>query len=101
MREIETALKALRDARAEQVKTMNLFNIRCEQFVKDCQEYMKITSEGLLRFGDTQQGVFIESSGKVTWRGNVTVTILENYEKCLLDQIRKTTEAINIMNKRY
>ncbi len=101
MREIETALKALRDARAEQVKTMNLFNTRCEQFVKDCQEFMKITSEELLRIGDTRQGVFIDSSGKATWYGIITAAIIEGYEKELLEQIQKTTEAIQTMNKRY
>lgn len=101
-REIETALKALRDANAQAAQTINLFNVRCEQFVKDCRDFMAISSnENAIQIGDNRQGVHVPISGKVTWYGITTSAILEGYEKQLLEMIKKQIEAVIEKYKRF
>lgn len=100
-REIENALKALRDANAQAAEVSNLFNVRCEQFVKDCRDFMSITGQTAIQIGDNRQGVHIPATGKVTWYGITTSVILEGYEKQLLETIKKHTESVIEKYKRF
>ena len=101
MREIETCLKALRDANAQAAQVANDFNVRCDQFVKDCRDFMAITPLQSIQIGDNRQGVHVPLSGKVTWYGIITSVILEGYEKQLLEMIKKQTEAVIEKYKRF
>lgn len=98
---MENALKALRDANAQSAQVSNLFFVRCDQFVKDCRDFMAISDENAIQIGDNRQGVHIPLSGKVTWYGITTSAILEGYEKQLLEMIKKQTEAVIEKYKRF
>lgn len=94
-REIENALKSLQEARAHSVEVSNLFQVRCEQFIKDCRTFMgnhpTLTS---IQIGDNRQGVHVPLCGKATWYGITTAAILEGYEKQLLELINKEIERV-------
>ncbi|MBP5597700.1 MAG: hypothetical protein J6Y02_20180 [Pseudobutyrivibrio sp.] len=100
-REIENALRALRDANAQAAIVADTFNVRCAQFVKDCRDYMAIDGGDALQIGDNCQGVHIPLTGRVTWYGITTSAILEGYEKQLLEMIKKQTEAVIEKYKRF
>lgn len=100
-REIENALRALRDANAQAAQTANLFNVRCEQFVKDCRDFMSMSNDSVIQIGDTRQGVHVPSTGKVTWYGKPTSAILEGYEKKLLELINERTQRVIEQYKRF
>lgn len=101
MREMENALKALRDANAQAAEVANLFNVRCDQFIKDCRDFMAIANGNAIHIGDNRQGVRVPLSGNVTWYGITTSVILEGYEKQLLEMIKKQTEAVIEKYKKY
>ena len=100
-REIENALKALRDANAQAAMVADTFNVRCDQFVKDCRDFMAIYGGNALQIGDNRQGVHVPLTGKVTWYGITTSVILEGYEKQLLEMVKKQTEAVIEKYKRF
>ena len=100
--EIKNALQSYRDARAHSVEVSNRFQVRCDQFVKDCHTFMglhpTLTS---IKMGDNRQGVTVPLCGKTMWYGTINAAILEGYEKQLLELINKETERVVDNYKRF
>jgi len=91
---INKALQDLRDAKAAKETVATKFLVRCDEFVKAAHEFMKSTGKTFVKIGDSRQGVEIPCNGSVRWNGLVTSTILEGYEKSLLEMIQKETNRI-------